>query len=337
MQDDLQLAVATLIHMTVTDLLYQRQFPLAHFPELVDLAMVVMGLGVASSNISFVENYLPEWDYTLWAHHRRGFLDQRGWSYASALAAWIRGEQHPRWARALRLDIRQPMTKSLRYLFKTGDSFFSSSTLGQPILGQSQDSWLAMAREKSPSRQIIAVRHFQSDSRLADEQHALLAENLRSSNEFIVLNTMWAIEAMKLDSEMVLEELRMQVDHPSEEVRSKAAVTLANLRAVDSKTVDRLANMLGSGVSFVQQSAAFALSSMDSVPDYVLRPMNRGLLRSLQVCDYGLIMHFVNAFNRWFDRPEDYFETLLGEDSPELLEIAMDTLEQIRRPLTQLQ
>jgi hypothetical protein len=333
----MHLTVTTLVHHVVADLLYQKQFPLAHFPELVDLATVAFGLGIPLSNYSFVEKNVPDWDFTEWSHKRHGFLVQRALSYASAIAAWVRQQPHPRWDRHLRMDIRQPMKKSLRYLLKTQDSFFRPDTLGQKILEQTQSQWLNLAMEQSASRQIVAVRHIRHEPRLAEEQAKLLKEKLRSRNQFIVLNTLWTVEAMKLNSEEILDEMRGLIDHPSDEVRSKAAYTLTILRAIDDRTVDRLTNMIGSNVWFVTHSAAFALSSLEVVPDYVLKPMNQGLKKALQNCEYGLIPHFVNAFNRWLDDPESYFKMLWADDSPELLGVALDTLEQIRQPLTQLQ
>lgn len=324
------------MHMVVSDMLFQNKFPLAHFPEVTDLAVVGMGLGILLSNLSFVENNIQEWDYTRWTHHSRGFLDQRALSYASALAAWIRGEEHPRWARHLRNDVRHPMKKALRYLFKTGDSFFTQASSESQILEQPQSDWMKLANESSPSKQIIAIRHLRPDPEIAQEQLRILEEKLRSDNEFVALNAMWAIEEMLFASEEILESLRMLIDHPTDEVRSKAACTLANLQAIDYSTIDRIANMLGSGIPFVEESAAFALSSIGDVPDYVLKPMNRGMLRALQMCEYNLLGHFVSAFNRWLDQPEEYFQTLLANDSPEYLEIAMETLEQVRKPYVQI-
>ncbi len=333
----MQLTVTTLIHQVVADLLYQKQFPLAHFPELVDLATVACGLGIPLSNFSFVEKNIPDWDFTQWSHKRHGFLVQRALSYACAMAAWVRGESKPGWARYLRPDIRNPMNKSLKYLWKTGDSFFGPETIAGRILEQPQSAWMRMAQLDSPSKQIVAIRHLQHDPRLALEQENLLVGKLESSNPFIVLNAMWTIEEIKLNTEGILDGLRFLVDHTSDEVRSKAVRTLTMLRGIDESTMDRLAAMIGSDTWFVSHSAVFGLSSLEGVPDYILKPMNTGFRKALQGCEYGVIPHFVNAFNRWLDEPESYFELLFSEDSPELLGVALDTLEQIRQPLTQLE
>lgn len=331
------MTITTLIHQVVADWLYQKQFPLAHFPELVDLATVACGMGIPLSNYSFVEKNIPDWDFTQWSHKRHGFLVQRALSYASAMAAWVRNEVKPVWARYLRPDIRNPMNKSLKYLMKTEDSFFTPETVDSKVLDQSQSEWLRMARVESPSRQIVAVRHLRHEPRLASDQEKLLLEKLSSSNPFVILNAMWTVEENGLNSEPVISSLRGLVDHSSDEVRSKAVRTLTLLRGIDESTMDRLASMVGSGTWFVSHSAVFGLSSLESVPEYVLKPMNSAFRKALQGCEYGVIPHFINAFNRWLDQPEEYFELLFKEDSPELLGVALDTLEQIRQPLTQLQ
>lgn len=332
----MQLTVTTLIHQVVADLLHQKQFPKAHFPELVDLATVACGLGIPLSNFSFVEKNTPDWDFTQWSHRRHGFLIQRALSYACALAAWVRGEHRPAWASSLRPDIRNPMLKSLKYLKRTQDSFFGPDTIDFVFLEQPQTSWLRLAEESSASKQIVAIRHIEIEKRLAAEQEQLLLDKLRSSNEFIIQTAIWTIEKTELATEAVVDELRRLVDHSSDEIRSKAAFTLTILRAIDDHTRDAMADMVGSGVWFVSHAGVIGLSSLARVPDDIYRPMNKGFRRALQKCDYGIIPHFVNAFNRWLDDPEAYFDLLFAEDSPELLGVALDALEQIRQPLTQL-
>ena len=55
LEEDPQLAVATLIHGVVNDMLYQSTFSQPHFPELVELAVIGTGLGVLRSNLMFVK------------------------------------------------------------------------------------------------------------------------------------------------------------------------------------------------------------------------------------------------------------------------------------------
>ena len=335
----MQLTVTTLIHQVVADLLFQNRFPMAHLPELVDLATVACGLGIPLSNYSFVEKNTPDWDFTQWSHRRHGFLIQRALSYSSALAAWVRGEQRPEWAKYLRPDIRHPMNKSLKYLLRTKDSFFGPETVDFKLLDQPQTSWIRIAQEKSASRQIVAIRHMKYEKRLAEEQEQLLLGKLRSSNEFIVQNAIWTIERMEAEEvpQSIVEELRGLMDHSSDEVRSKTAVVLTVLQEIDDRTRDLMTDMVGSNVWFVVHAGVFGLSSLESVPDSVLRPMNKGFRKALQNCDYGVLPHFANAFDRWLDDPEAYFKMLFEEDSPELLGVAMDTLNQVRTALTQLE
>ena len=124
MQQEPELAVATLVHGVVSDLLHQHKYAYAHFPEFVDLTVIATGLGTLLSNLDFVSQSPTFWDSTQWRLIPRPFLDSQGVAYANAIAAWTRGERDPEWATDLEAELQRSMTKSLKFLNKTDDCFF---------------------------------------------------------------------------------------------------------------------------------------------------------------------------------------------------------------------
>ena len=139
------------------------------------------------------------WDSTQWGLFPRPFLDCQSLAYANAIAAWARDDATPEWASDLVSEVKRPMRSSLKFLFKTNDSFFHPSTK-RSLLRQSQSEWWKLAASASPSKQVIAIRHLESDGELNDQQESLLLEKLRSANRAIVLNAIAATERMAVAS-----------------------------------------------------------------------------------------------------------------------------------------
>lgn len=313
----------------MADLLHQHKFPYAHFPELVDLSVVMTGLGAIRSRIEFVKQTGNFWDSTRWGVFPRPFLDSPTLGYAHALAAWMRDDGDPAWFANLPPAVKNPSKKSLKFLTKTGDSFFDPTSAHQPLLQQDQAQWLAMATEKWTSKQIIALRHFEPDEALADQQASIVLQKLRSSNLPVILHAISSVESVKLADEPVVDQLRYLSEHQDDEVRAKAVIALAKLGQVDDATVDIATKMIDNRAKHVIYAGVFALGSQASVDDRTLRAVDRGFLSALQTCDYEFIQLFAMCYARWLDQPQTHFEQLLsGED--EYLEIAGEALQAAR-------
>jgi hypothetical protein len=328
---DRPLAAATLIHGVVTDLLHQNGYAQFDLPELVDLAVLGTGLGMLQSNLGFVNQSSRFWDSTRWDVLPRPFLDDPSLAYATALTAWVRAEGDPAWARDLRSDVKKPMQKGLKFLQKTGDSFFSADTIEQPILNRSQHDWVELAASRSASTQIVALRHFEFGENADSPPERCLLEKLRSGNRAVVLHAIAATQRFTLSRQSVVEELRVLIEHRDDEVRAAAVLALARLEPLDEHSIDVAAKMLDSNVQYVSIAGLLALSTLDTVPDHVLQPANRGLLKSLQACNFDFVGIYIQAFDRWLDDPKVHFENLLAADSPEYLEIAIEALENLER------
>jgi hypothetical protein len=91
---------------------------------LTDLLTVFLGLGVFTANSVIHENYWHEGQVSGWSMGRRGYLTMPMYGYAFALFARARGEDHPRWARELRLDVRSAFKQGARFLAEAGEARF---------------------------------------------------------------------------------------------------------------------------------------------------------------------------------------------------------------------
>ena len=334
MNRDRLLTTATLIHLVVRDLLNQNDFDLEHFPELVDLAVVVTGLGLLQSNIGLVNSSGTFWDSTLWMEAPKPFLDTQALAYAHAVAAWCRNETQPDWIEDLPTGTKKPLRMSLKFLCKTKDTFFQPANSNRGLLGQSQDAWRKLAEDDSAeSSQLIALRHLQFTEPDRAGHEKLLAEKMQSNQRAVLLQAIAATDRMQDCSEAVSDELHQLIRHTDDEVRAKAIWSLTRLKRMDDDAVEVAARMVEDRAKFVTFAGLFALSSLDSVPDHVLPPINRGFVRSLQVCDYEFVGLYVTAFDRWMDDPQVHFDHLLREDSPEYLEIANEALQNVRENL----
>jgi len=318
-------------------MLHQRGFNYAHFPELVDLAVIGTGLGILRSNIPLVNNKGSYWDTTRWLDVPKPFLDSQAFAYATAIAAWARDENAPAWLDDLPAEVKAPMKKSLKYLHKTNDGFFQPKTADKQVLSQNSDAWWKLAESKSKSTRIVAMNQFQLDGALTDQQESLLIDQLRSDNRALLLHTIGAAEQLQDVGEPIVDELRLLAEHRDNEVRAKAMFALTKLAQLDDATTRLAANMLDSKVRFVTFAGIVALASKDSVSSTIMPAIDRGFVQSLQSCDYEFMGLYAAAYPNWVDDPKAHFEALLQQDSPEFLEMALEALQTAQEQLVALE
>lgn len=326
MESQPRLTAAALIQHIVSDLLHQQKFPYAHFPELVDLAVVMTGLGSIGSGFEFVKRVDIFWDSTYWSVFPRPFLDASTLGYGHAMAAWMRAERDPSWFSNLPPAVKRFSKKSLNFLYKTNDSFFSPTTADLKLLDQDQLKWVAMANEKSTSKQIIALRNFKADQSLTQQHCQILLTKLRSANGALLLHTISAVKSLKIDDQQIVAQLIDLTEHQNDEVRAKAMIALTKLGSLEEQTLTVATRMIGSSAQHVVYAGMFALSSQETVDSNTLRCVDRGFMSALQTCDYPFIQLYATAYSRWLDDPQTYFEELLT-GAEEYLEIANEALQ----------
>jgi len=326
------LTLATLANRLVCDLLVQNGFAYAHLPELVDMAVVVTGLGALQNHINLVNNNGHFWDSTQWETYPRPFLDRHGLAYTHAVAAWLRNQRDPAFLDDLPADLKKPTKKSLKYLFRTGDCFVSSDRL-PALSNHTNEEWIKAATEGSKSRKIIALRQLrptdQPDARLAE----CILNRLKSGDRELCLHAIEAEEKLLIADASLIDELRMLTTSRDDQIKAKVIMTLTRLGALDDQNIEVAARMLDSRARFVVYAGIFALTSLSSVPEEIVEPANRGFVRSLQTCDYDMIGLFTSAWIRWEENPEQHFEALLKHDSPEYLELALESLANVREQM----
>ena len=319
-----------MVHYAMNDLLVQRKFVCAHLPEVVELAVIATGLGVPRNRVEFVKQVPSFWDSTAWTIIPRPFLDIRMQAYANALAAWVRGEKAPKWADQLEAGVKGHFKKSLNYLFKTGDSFFQNPSSFQNVLDQPQADWLAVASGDSNSKQIIALRHFERDETLVEDQERVVVDRLRSQSRDVVLNAIVAAEQLASANESLIAELQSHIDSRDEEIQSKSMTALARMSALDDWGIEQATKMLNSSIRHVIFAGMVGLSTRDEIGESAMRVVDRAYVKALQTCDYEFAGLFSAAYSRWLDEPMEHVERLLTGDDPEYLEIARESFGQIQ-------
>lgn len=331
LEEDPQLVVATLIHGVVNDMLYQSTSNQPHFPELVELAVVGTGLGVLRSNLVLIKKVASFWDSTHWHMAPPPFLNVQSLAYANALAAWSRDEVAPDWLNDLNSEVKRPMKRSLKYLFKTDDSFFNPQQ-GQHRLNSPDDQWWELMQHPSASTQVIAIRHIKADQELTHKQQSALLEKLQATERAATLNAITTTERLaslqdNKISDLIADQIRILVDHRDDEIRAKAMCALTTVNRVDGSTIDAAASMIEEDTRHVVFAGVQALTTVNQVPEYILPSFDRTFIKALKACDYEFVGLFTKAYSRWHDDPKQHLEQLL-DDSPEFLPIAMEALEQ---------
>ena len=228
------------------------------------------------------------------------------------------------------------MQKSLKYLNKTGDSFFDGSA--DRKFSNPPKYWLEIGASKSASQQLIAIRQFEpsEDSAITQQQSDLLLEKLRSAEPAILLQSVATVEQLGITDDAVVAELRMLIESRDQKVLAKSMCALTRLKKVDDETVKIAGRLLDANANYVVFSGIFALSSLESLPEPLMPAVDRGFKRALQWCNYEFIGLYIQCYSRWLPDPGAHFEAVLKEDSPEYLEIAIESLEKFRQQMIEL-
>lgn len=327
--DDPTLGLASLVDGVVQDLLYHSGYQKPLDPEVVELAVIGVGLGALRNQVDLVAKTNSYWDSTQWNVARRPFLDVQGLAYANALAAWTRGELAPSWMGDMPGALRRPTHASSKFLSKTGDCFYQRN--GRNVFRtQSQDEWWKLVGSPFASTQVNAIRQLEPTDELSDSRTQLLRAKLGDSNRAIVLHAVGAAERLMQGtsvSEDLTRMLRVLADHRDDEISAKAMCALARLNALDEICVEIATGMLESARRHLVFSGGYGLATLDQIPEETERTVNKAFRRSLRACDYEMVSLFANAYHRWFEDPVALVQSQLGED-PELLQVALDALGQ---------
>lgn len=336
-QNEPELAVATLVNLLVQDFLVQHNFQFAHLPEAVDIAVVASGLGLPQSRLSMVNDTGSFWDPTAWEIAAKPFLDTQAIAYTFALSAWARDETTPAWILDLPNSIAGPTKRSLKFLLKTNDSFFSMEELKTDTsLKNLVDRAARPARQSHNSTTIIALKHFGPEASLLSKMETIVDASLRSGHRELSLHAINAATEIKTSAANVNDELKLLCESGDDLVRAKAIAAVGQLGKLDADTIPLAAKMLESKIDFVVFCGLTALTSQTSVDTAIINSADRGFKRALQTCNYQFVGLFAAAYQLWLEAPHGHFKDLLAEDSPEYLQIAITALDENKEQFVSL-
>ena len=329
------LTTATLIHFVVADLLHQNGFERSHLPEVVDCAVIATGLGVLQGNLGFVHSGGSFWDTTAWEVFPKAFLATQMVAYANALTAWTRGDKNPVWATSLPSDVKNPMLKSLKFLFKTSDSFYQPVDSGD--LSSVPATGLKQMQSPFASTQIIGSRSVENTQADRAEIETALKQLLRSNSVDVAVQAVAATERLQINSAETADELLSLTEHRNELVRARAMCAITRLGLLNQDSIEVAAGMLDDGTKYVVFSGLMALATLENLPEHILPLADRCFEKALANCDYEFIGIFTAAYQKWVDDPAAHFRSLFGEQSPEYLEIALESLTAVRQSLVPIE
>ncbi|HTU23052.1 MAG TPA: HEAT repeat domain-containing protein [Gemmataceae bacterium] len=205
--------------------------------QITDLLTVFLGTGVFCANDTIRDSSGSSGTLSWWSISKSGYLPSRMYGYAFALFAFVRGEAKPAWAEHLRLDARAALEAGLRYLHKTGDSFFHPDTIR------------AKLPPLTPSRAI---------------------ELLRTGTPTLRLATLWDIQQQGCTDPELLSAVHSCLDDRDSHILAGAARTLAIFGPAAEAAIPRLLDLLWRGEKAVKIGAAEALGAIQSRPERVL-------------------------------------------------------------------
>jgi hypothetical protein len=89
---------------------------------LTDLITVFFGLGIFTANSAFQFSQWQDHSHQGWSASRLGYLSEELFAYSLALYAWMRGENNPKWAVHLGMNVGHHFKQSLKYLNNGGQT-----------------------------------------------------------------------------------------------------------------------------------------------------------------------------------------------------------------------
>jgi hypothetical protein len=326
--------LATLAHELAHELLHGNDLldhSISDHEWITDLLPVYLGVGVFAANSTIREANYSDGNMSWWAMSRRGYLPSRILGYGLALFAFMRDELQPAWASHLRLDAASALRKGLDYLRKTSDSHFHPDSI-------------------QTTRQILTTSE--------------AIHRLRSKNASVRLATLWEISDSELYDPDCLEAITACLKDRDHDIPGDAAHVLAKFGPHAKAGVPALLDALRLGNEHTRAGAAEALGGLLQQPEVVvpelcaliqeedrslrlntawalgrygvpLEPRSvRRLVGALEAalidCDYDLGEVLVQALLAVTTDPEGSIREHFGNRDEELLETALQGLEELR-------
>ena len=287
--DDPQGLVATLAHEIAHHILLGGDLLAGDESDhewTTDLLPCVLGLGIfaANSTIRTAAGNSGTWSW--WSIDRRGYMPSYCIGYALAIFAWLRGEKSPAWVRHLRLDAREPLTKGLRYLRRTGDCYVTRETLGTTG-PRTTGELMQRLTTGSNSARIAALwdaEKHPSGASLAGHVQPLL----RHRHAAVRSTAMRTAAKLRMNGADVVRELEMALGDSTAEVRAAAAFALGELLPDETRVVVDLGFALRDEAPEVVAAAATALVNYGERAEPAQKNLLLSLHDALIDCNYEM-------------------------------------------------
>jgi len=294
--------------------------------RLTDLLPAFLGLGIFCANSAFREKTLREGRFSWWSVHKQGYLPMRMHAYGLALFAFAREETLPRWAEHLRLDIREPMFKGLRFLEKTDDTTLDISGARRCDELRPLDDCVEHLGHKSPSFRLLALSCLAEHGPAAALAVEAVARLLHDRDPDIPIAAAHALASIGPDAAACIPELQSMLASRIDFQREHAAYALGAIGTNDAGVLDDLVGRLDDQDREVAGAAAFALGRCVPGNEQVARRLLPAFEEALCKCDYPRISLIAAALHATSADPRALVHEHIQHLGADIAEFADDSL-----------
>lgn len=321
--DDIQALVATIAHELGHQLLLgggHISTDAKDLQNVTDLLVAYLGLGLFPANSAFKSAawFDQGWEYR--QIQKRGYLPSRMLVWAMALHCWMRDEVNPQWLGHLNTDPRGELKTGLKYLSRTGDSWFHPSTAQESMNDVSIDRLLDELKQGSDSRQLNAMWNL-ADHKRAVEAIEPLRRHLSDTRPFIREHACATLHAIGEWPDDLLEEFVSLLHDSASGVRIQAAQCLAQSGQVSDAVLDELGRMLGDEKQQVVDAVATALGRIGPSAQPVVPRLLGAVKKSVVHCADQSSLHLMTVLMQITDAPEKAIRDYYGDHTDDELRI----------------
>lgn len=304
---------------------------------LVELATVFFGMGIFGANVAVQHRETTDGALRRWTIRRHGHLPARVYGYAMALFAVSRRERQSAWARMLGHDALDAFRRGIRFLMKTADSVFDYETNGLARAAKSDTALESDLQHGSDSTRLAALWDLAERGPAASTVADAVRKCLRSKNPILQTEAARTIGAMGSDASSAASDLIHAFASRNSDARRESALAIGQLalphdtKGPHGDTVyEELLLLLEDPDPPVVQAAAHALSQYGQQAEDAGVHLIRHLCRALVACKYDVSDFYFDVLDAITPDVEQFLQEHMAEPHPDLLPVALETLQQSR-------
>lgn len=304
---------------------------------LVELATVFFGMGIFGANVAVQHRETTDGALRWWTVRRHGHLPARVYGYAMALFAVTRREHRPAWARMLGHDASDAFGRGVKFLTKTTDCVFDHETNGLARAVKSDTALESDLQHGTDSARLAALWDLLERGPAASPVVDAVRQCLRLKNTILQTEAARTIGAMGPAGSSAASDLIHAFANRNSDVRRQSALAVEQLtlphdmKGPHGDTVyQELLLLLEDPDPPVVQAAAHALSRYGQHAEEAGEHMIRHLCRALVACNYEVSDFYFGVLEAITPDVERFLQQHMAESHPDLLPVALETLEQSR-------